>query len=345
VDLIHPHTTDDVADAMRDASARRTRIRAIGGRQHLNDGAASAVEAELWTTLLDRAIAYDPAEMLCVVEAGTRLAELRRMLTEGGQEWPVDEHEDATVGGVIAGDVPLPRQLRVGQLRDTVVEMVFVTGDGRRIRSGARTVKNVTGYDLHRLLTGSGGELGVITQIALKLRPLPKAVRTLVTREDGLGLAQRMLDTVPLPTAVVVEHDRILVRLEGWPKEVAEQARAANSVAVMADDDPAAWLEPPFPDAATLVRAAVVPSRLAALLDGVERYRALLGVGFAWIPCADDAALATARDRASSLGGIAPTVRGTAPPAADAPLPEIQRRIKAALDPAGILPGSVTDPA
>ena len=148
-----------------------------------------------------------------------RLGDLRRLLADGGQEWPVDDPDDATVGGVIAADVPLPRQLRVGCLRDTVVEMVFVTGDGRRIRSGARTVKNVTGYDLHRLLTGSRGTLGVITQVALKVRPLPKMATTLVSREGGIQLAERLLEAVPLPAAVIAEHDRVSVRLEGWPKK------------------------------------------------------------------------------------------------------------------------------
>ena len=343
MDLIHPHTASDVSDAMRAASADGTRLRVIGGRQHL--GAAPDVDAEVWTTLLDRAIAYDPAEMLCVVEAGMRLADLRKMLAEGGQEWPVDEPDDATVGGAISAGVALTRQLRVGQLRDTVVEMEFVTGDGRRIRSGARTVKNVTGYDLHRLLTGSHGTLGVITQVALKLRPLPKTARTLMTREGGLGLAARLLDAIPLPAAVIAGHDRVLVRLEGWPGEVAEQAKAANEVAVMADDDPAAWPAPAFPDAPFLVQAAIVPSRLEPLLEGTKRFRALMGVGFAWIPCDDEESVGLVRDRAISLGGVVSLQRGAAGSVGAAPpLPAIQKRIKAAFDPAGVLPAPVVVP-
>jgi glycolate oxidase FAD binding subunit len=343
VDLIHPHTASDVSDVMKAASTDGTRVLVIGGRQHIDRGHPGEVDAELWTTLLDHTIAYDPAEMLCVVEAGMRLGDLRTMLADGGQEWPVDEPDDATVGGVIAADVALPRQLRVGQLRDTVVEMEFVTGDGRRIRSGARTVKNVTGYDLHRLLTGSLGTLGVVTQVALKLRPLPKVTRTLVTREGGLGLATRLLEAVPLPAAVVAQHDRVVVRLEGWPEEVAEQARAANEVAVRAEDDPAARLAPAFPDAPILAQAAVVPSRLEPLLDGVERYRALLGVGLGWVPCDDEDALTRSQERATSLGGFAQLVRGSGGPRrAGLPVPAIQSRVKAAFDPADILaPGRI----
>ena len=338
MDLIHPHTAADVADVMRVANAEGRRLAPIGARQHIDRARLGDVDAEIWMTLLDRAVAYDPAEMLCVVEGGMRLGDLRSMLREGGQEWPVDEPEDATVGGVTAADVALPRQLRVGLLRDTVVEMGFVTGDGRRIRSGARTVKNVTGYDLHRLLTGSLGTLGVITQVALKLRPLPKATRTLVTREVGLGLARRLLDAVPLPAAVVAADDRTVLRLEGWPQEVAEQAAAANGVTVMADDDPVSWLGPTVPDAPNVLQASVVPSRLETLLDGFDRYRALLGVGYAWIGC-DDGTVEEVQRRAATLGGTARAIRGVAPPQPlDPVIASIHQRIKSAFDPAGVLP-------
>lgn len=336
MDLIHPHTTAEVADALRALSDKRTPTRIVGGRVHTIAGADA--DAELWTTLLDRVVAYDAAEMLCVVESGMRLHDVRHLLGEGGQEWPVDEQNDATVGGAIAADVALPRQLRVGPLRDTVVEMTFVTGDGRVIRSGARTVKNVTGFDVHRLLTGSFGTLGAITQIALKVRPVPEVARTLVTREGGVEFASRLLAEIPLPTAIVAEDGRVLVRLEGWRSEVAEQAAAAGAVAVMADADPGVLREPPFPDAPTVVRAAVPPSRLAALVGDIDRYRALVGVGFAWIPCADADEVATIRARVHDLGGTAPVVRGDGGhDLSGAPLPEVQRRIKSAFDPADIL--------
>ena len=209
MDLIHPNSAAEVADAMRIASAQRIRLLIVGGRTHIDKGNPVEVDAELWTTVLDRPVAYDPAEMLCVVEAGMRIHDLAELLAEGGQEWPVDAPGDATVGGVIAADAALPRQLRVGTLRDTVVEMEMVTGDGRRVRSGARTVKNVTGFDLHRLLTGSLGTLGVITQVALKVRPLPKAARTLVTSTGGVELGRRILETVPLPAAVLASPDHV----------------------------------------------------------------------------------------------------------------------------------------
>ena len=150
----------------------------------------------------------------------------------------------------------------------------------------------------------------MITQVALKVRPLPKAVRTLVTDEGGLELGAQLLEAVPLPAAVVVEHDRILLRLEGWPEEVEEQARAATSVAVMADADPAAWPDAAFPDAPIVAEAAVPPSRLEALLEGVDRYRAVLGVGLRLGALRRRGIARDASQAGAELGGSAPVVLG-----------------------------------
>jgi glycolate oxidase FAD binding subunit len=337
VDLIHPHAKHDVATALRSASAEGTRVLVVGGRQHVDKGDPCEVDAELWTTLLDERVAYDPAEMLCVVEAGMRIRDLSLLLAEGGQEWPVDAPGDATVGGVIATGGATIRQLRVGTLRDSVVEMEVVTGDGRIVRSGARTVKNVTGYDVHRLLTGSLGTLGVIVQVALKVRPLPKATRTLVTREGGVDLGRRLLDSVPLPAAVLAEPGRIVVRLQGWPEEVDEQVEAAREVTAL-DEVDSVFPEPLFPEAPIVAEAAVTPSRLASLLQDAPAYRAIIGVGFAWVPFPDEGSLGAFRNRVRELGGVAPVIRGAGGLGwGPGPAPAVQRRIKSALDPAGIL--------
>jgi glycolate dehydrogenase FAD-binding subunit len=215
--------------------------------------------------------------------------------------------------------------------------MEVVTGDGRLVGSGARTVKNVTGYDVHRLLTGSLGTLGVIVQVALKIRPLPKATRTLVTRDGGIELGSRLLEAVPLPAAVLAEPDRVVVRLEGWPEEVDAQTEAARGVTAVEEID-ASFPESLFPGATIIAEAAVAPSRLASLLEDMPEYRAMIGVGFAWLPFEDGASLAAFRSRAVELGGIAPVIRGPGGLGWD-PLPavDVHHRIKEAMDPAGIL--------
>ena len=335
MDLIHPHTKADVAEALREASAAGTRVLPVGGRRHMDRGNPTEVDAELWTTQLDRVTAYDPAEMLAVVEGGMRVSNLAAMLAEHGQEWPVDAPPDATVGGVIAAGVSSPRRLKVGLMRDTVAELELATGDGRLVRSGARTVKNVTGYDVHRLATGSLGTLGVIVQVALKTRPLPAATATLVTSSGGIELAEALLATVPLPAAIVAEADRVLLRLEGWLDEIAAQTEAARTVAPV---EPLESFEIAWPDAPIVVEAAVPPSRLGNILGGAHAWTAIVGVGLAWIGAADEAELAKIRATATEFGGIAPAVRGPGG-LGDTPLPapEVHRRLKAAFDPAGIM--------
>jgi glycolate oxidase FAD binding subunit len=340
VELLHPHAKHDVVDALRSASLDGTRVLVVGGRAHLDKGEPCEVDAELWTTMLDELVAYDPAEMLAVVEAGMRVGDLRATLAEGGQEWPVDAPDEATVGGVIAAGASSPRRLRVGHVRDTVVQMELITGDGRTITSGARTVKNVTGFDVHRLATGSLGTLGVIVQVALKLRPLPQARRALVAEGDGVELGLRLLDGVPLPAAIVAEPDRVEVRLEGWAEEVDEQTAAARAVIAPIEvvDDPSP-LDPFDVDAPVIAEVAVAPSRLRELVEGLTGWRALLGVGAAWFALPDDGeALAKVRRRAADAGGIAPVIRGPGGlGSGPVPAPDVQRRLKEAFDPAGIL--------
>lgn len=339
IETIHPHTATDVAEALRAASERRAAVLPIGGRRHLDRGNPGPVDLELWTTQLDAVVSYEPAEMIAIVGGGIRIDALARRLAAGGQEWPVDAPGDATVGGVVAAGVSSPRRLRVGHVRESVLRVELVTGDGRIVRAGAPTVKQSAGYGITRAVVGSLGTLGVLTEVALKVRPLPKARRSVVVPGPGLELGSRMLERVPLPAAVLAEPDRVVVHLEGWPEEIEEQTDAARAVASVEIDDAApAPTGDPFPDAPIVAEASVAPSRLADLLEGRSAWRAALGVGTAWIPLADREELDGLRARASALGGIAPVVHG---PGGLGPAPlaaaEVQHRLKEAFDPAGVL--------
>jgi glycolate dehydrogenase FAD-binding subunit len=338
VDLIHPSSKVDVVEAVRDANATARRLLVVGGRRHLDKGNDSEVDAELWTTQLDRLVSYEPAEMIAVVEAGMRVDELDRILADGGQEWPSDAPADATVGGVIASGASSPRRLKVGALRDTVLEAEVVTGDGHLVRSGARTVKNVTGYDLHKLVAGSLGTLAVIVQVALKLRPLPHARRTL--RFDGdLDLAGELVGAVHGSAAVLATPGAVDVRLEGWPEEVEEQTAIAQGAGrpTIVYDAPFP-LERPWEGFPVVAEAASPPSKLREVLTG-HGWGALAGVGIAWLGLdGGKSQLDGFRSRVHAIGGIAPVVRGPGglgdPPVAT---PEVQRRLKEAFDPNGVL--------
>lgn len=339
MDLIHPRTKADVVETVRRANADRRRLLVVGGRRHADKGDPAEFDGELWTTQLDGLVAYEPAEMVVVVEAGIRVGALGRALAEGGQEWPSDAPEDATVGGVLASGASAARRLKVGALRDTVLEAEIVSGDGRLIRSGARTVKNVAGYDLHKLVCGSLGTLGVIVQVALKVRPLPQVRRTL-RFPGGFDVAGAILGVVPGAAGVLVTPAGVELRLEGWAEEVEEQVGATAAVAEPLGSTGGG----PFPSSRpwderdVVVEVAVPPSRLEDVVDGSAAWGALAGVGIAWVGLTDDDELEGLRARARAAGGIAPVVRGAGGLGDDPlPAPEVHRRLKDAFDPNGVL--------
>ncbi|HEY5860936.1 MAG TPA: FAD-binding protein [Actinomycetota bacterium] len=338
MELLHPRTAADVVEMVRESGARGTRLLPVGGRRHIDKGNPCEIDAELWTTQLDEVIAYDPAEMLAVVGAGMRMGGLRTLLAEGAQEWPVDAPDDATVGGVIAAGLASPRQLRVGAMRDSVVQLTAVLGDGREVTSGARTVKNVSGYDIHRLMTGSLGTLGVVVSAALKVRPLPRASMTLVARGDGLELAT-LVSTVAPTSPVAFTPGEVRVRLEGWPAEVDE---LAGSVAAVSDAPFERSDGSQFPGwhtvAPIVAEVSMAPSAMDGTLRGHDDRCVLAGVGSAKVGLADLDSLAALRERVTSSGGIAPVIHGPGG-LGDAPVPalEVHRRLKAAFDPHGVM--------
>lgn len=337
MDLIHPASKADVVGAVRDANASARRLLVVGGRRHIDKGNPANVDAELWTTQLDRLVFYEPAEMIVVVEAGMRVGELERVLTEGGQEWPSDAPPEATVGGVIASGASSVRRLKIGALRDTILEVEAVTGDGRLIRSGARTVKNVTGYDLHKVVDGSLGTLAIVVQVALKVRPLPRARRTQAFEGD-LGLAARLASTVPRAASVMARPNVVELRLEGWREEVDEQASIAEGVARPSVEGDGFPLARPWDDSPVVVEVAVPPSKLDAAVSG-NAWGALAGVGLAWVGLeSTNGELDALRHRVHAIGGIAPAIRG--PGGLGSPsiaAGNVQRRLKEAFDPAGVL--------
>lgn len=337
MDLIHPNSRDEVVRAVERAAASAKRLLVVGGRRHIDKGNPCEVDAELWTTQLDRVVSYEPAEMIAVVEAGMRYSELDTMLAGGGQEWPADAPGDATVGGIIASAASGARRLRTGPIRDTVLEVELVTGDGREVRGGGRVVKNVTGYDLPRLMTGSLGTLAVILQVALKLRPRAKTRATLTFETtQPMGLALELVEAVALPASVLARPGAVDVRLEGWPEEVAAQAEAAADHGGPHTRTDEAVFPSTEIDAPIVAEVSVTPSRLAHLRPRGD-WQTLAGVGLAWVGCLDDTELAQLREEVLALGGIAPVIKGPGGLGSAAPAMEIHRRLKRSFDPGNVL--------
>ncbi|HVF73585.1 MAG TPA: FAD-binding protein [Acidimicrobiales bacterium] len=199
-------------------------------------------------------VAYEPAEMTVRVRAGTTMAELDAALTEHGQMVPLDPRSaDATVGGVLAVGQSGLRRLRYGPVRDTLLEARFVTADGRLVKAGGPVVKNVSGFDLCRLLVGSLGTIGVLAEVVLRVQPTPKASKWY--RREGL-VDHR---TLHRPSAVLWDGGTSWVLLEGHPVDIA-----------------LGWDEVEGPPALPRYRRSLRPSKLPMLTG---RFVAELGVG------------------------------------------------------------------
>ena len=173
---------DEVATLLRDASRDGLAVLPRGGGTKLDWGRPPRrADLVLSTTRLDRVLEHAWADMTATVEAGCTVARLQHALAEQGQRlacdplWP----ERATIGGILATNDNGPLRARFGALRDLIIGVTLVLPDGTVAKSGGKVVKNVAGYDLPKLATGSLGTLAVITQAVFRLHPLPHETRTL----------------------------------------------------------------------------------------------------------------------------------------------------------------------
>ena len=153
---------------------------AIQATSHGSAPVADGV-VQIVTKRMARVLTYEPDDLTITVEAGMRLADLQALLAEHGQILPLDRADDAevTIGSLVATAADGPRRLGYGTLRDWTIGLTLVEADGTMVRLGAQVVKNVTGYNLTRLLVGSRGTLGVIGTVSLRLFPRPPASATL----------------------------------------------------------------------------------------------------------------------------------------------------------------------
>lgn len=187
---VRPGSAEQTAEVIKRAAADKLGVVACGARTKLDMGLPPRkYDLAIDVTRLNRLVAYDPDDLTLSVEPGLALQRLSEVLAERGQFLPLDApfFRSATVGGTIASAMDSPLRQLYGTARDFVLGMEFVTGDGSLAKSGGRVVKNVTGYDVHKLMIGSFGTLGVITRINFRTFPLPRSVRAFVARLDSAG--------------------------------------------------------------------------------------------------------------------------------------------------------------
>lgn len=292
---LRPTNTGEVAEVVSASMADATPLwlRAGGSKDRL--GRASAATARLDLSGLEGVVTYEPEELILIARPATPLAQIQSLLSQHQQHLafePPTWGPTATLGGTVATGSSGPRRFVAGATRDFVLGMEFVDGRGRVIRAGGRVVKNVTGYDLWRSLTGSYGTLGVMTELCLKLWPQPQAQCTLVVQQPDVDAALRqMINWSRRPEAITglaCEPDAGVVwaRIEGAREAVGSQAatllRDAGDGDVLDDDTSRLhWSHlreqgglAPGPHE-VLFRLAVPPSRAAGAMRALQ----VLGLG------------------------------------------------------------------
>ena len=235
---VTPASAEEIAEVLKLAAREHWRVVPAGGMMWIR----SPADLIIRTSRLDRIVEHEPADLIAVAQAGVKLTDFNAKLAENGQWLPLDPPDDgrATIGGVVATGIGGAQQFGYGKPRGSVIGMKVVLADGSMIKAGGRVVKNVAGYDLCKLFTGSFGSLGIITEVNFKLRPRPAREVTVI----GTGSARAILEARLFPVAVEALNGSLLVRFAGNEKGVAFQIEQASKLLKNAEvvmDDRELW--------------------------------------------------------------------------------------------------------
>ncbi|HYR78108.1 MAG TPA: FAD-linked oxidase C-terminal domain-containing protein [Pyrinomonadaceae bacterium] len=216
---IAPLTGEQAAEVMKISAREGLTVVPMGSGGWLQAGnPMSRADLILSTRRMKTVIRHEPADLVATAEAGLTLAEFQKHLSQAGQWLPLDPPDDGrvTLGGIVATGLGGAHSFGFGTPRSYVIGMRVVLADGRVVKAGGNVVKNVAGYDLCKLFTGSYGALGLITEITFKLRPLPAETRTVVASGPLVSLAAtgRQISADMFPVAVELLSSRMASRLE-----------------------------------------------------------------------------------------------------------------------------------
>jgi glycolate oxidase FAD binding subunit len=231
-----PSSTEEVAEVLRVAAQHDLAVVARGAGTTLDWGAPpTRADLLLDTTAMSGVVEHAAGDLVVVVRAGTPVGQLQDTVAAAGQRLALDVPDpDATVGGTLAVCPSGPRRLLYGTARDLLIGVTFVRADGVVAKAGGRVVKNVAGYDFGKLLTGSFGTLGVITEATFRLHPLPAARRVVTVSCPDAATAGRaahaVLSSHVVPAAVELDQaddGRVLIAVlvEGVAAGVADRTR------------------------------------------------------------------------------------------------------------------------
>jgi glycolate oxidase FAD binding subunit len=375
--VVSPADAQQIAEILRFANANRLALIPSGGGTKLGWGNPVAPDIELSLRRLDQVREHAWQDMTCTVQAGCTWAAMQGQLRRHGQMvvldplWP----DRATIGGVAATNDSGPLRLRYGSLRDVVIGMTVVLADGTIARSGGKVVKNVAGYDLHKLLTGSFGTLGLIAEVNFRLHPFEEHARTWTASlpEGSSRVAQlreplrTLMHSQMTPSCVQVrasaEQSEVDVRVAGLPGSLDEYDPRVREIlsglsfhesgenvwsarqALFEKGDPMVLKVSVLPDEVCSVMAELLHRNSAATeINVVAQANGLIAVSISSLPEIAMGVMDRLRERVDASGGSvvvqrAPhSLRGNIDVWGPAPaaLP-LMREIKRRFDPNGIL--------
>jgi glycolate oxidase FAD binding subunit len=311
--VTEPDTREAFAGMLAKASRERLRTVIRGGGSKLDWGRVPpAVDLLVSTARLNQLVAHRHGDLTATVQAGMALRDLNRTLRRENQWLPVESaFDEATAGGLVATNEAGPSRHRNGTPRDLVIGITLALTDGRLVKAGGMVVKNVAGYDLGKLVSGSHGSLAGIVDVTFKLVPLPHASATLVAGYSDPGTLAREAATLAAsqlePAAFDVHADlegarpvfSLIVRFASSPAATDAQVASARALLsgettmVTGDAETDLWtrrIRAPWAGGGVVIRMSWLPARLPqvlALITGLERSggRAsftarALGVGF-----------------------------------------------------------------
>ena len=282
--IVEPQSVEEIAELVRKCEADKTSLAPIGSGRTLTQIRRARVQIGVSLRRMARVLAYESDDMTVVVESGITVDDLNATLATPGQRLPVDPRDPAatTIGALIAAANAGPLRLSEGTVRDLLIGIQFVGHGGRIARAGGRVVKNVAGYDLMKVMTGSFGTLGIVTEATFKVRPIPEnytlAVASFDSHDAAFEAASALHDRIPLIHLEVTSprisallgfasRFTILAGLAGISSELAYQRDRIGSGFEMIDGERANGLYAALRDAhlddGIMGRLATMPNDLA----------------------------------------------------------------------------------
>lgn len=256
--MLIPNSESDAAYVIRNAAFEGKNLALCGGNTRSGFGNAVEASETISSRGLSGIVDYEPAEMVMTVRAGTPVAEIEAALAANRQMMafePMDHRGimgtsgEPTIGGIFAANVSGPRRFVSGAARDSLLGIRFINGKGEPIRAGGRVMKNVTGLDLAKLLAGSQGTLGFLTEVTFRVLPVPPVVETIVISGlDDTTAAKAMAAAMALPVEVsgaahlpqtvrhrfidggLPEGEATVLRLEGLAASVSVRAQKLTAI-------------------------------------------------------------------------------------------------------------------